>query len=743
MQLLPKGYYAVQSDYDNAPKDRFTYRGETYAVTEGVNLFRSVAEASAAAVDLPEGVLPGLSYEKFDAPVLLCSAGNHNVERYTFNRSLVLLGEHAGVNPNVPNEDPLVCPSLNPIREENESSLIGSFDWGNLYFLGTDIENVIVDGFTLVKTRFRDLRNDGKKCSLTFRNLIEVGPNGSMLFLVFPAKADSELYRDILIQNVRCLGYDDYGYGGIFAQLCGQRNVLDGICYGDTKQVFGFTTIPRTHANSTPNADTCEYVIRNSYFRNLMGENAIATGARAIGDRAVTFSVENSTFVDASRPNEPVLNPHLANDRCTLTVSGCRFVDTRENTGAVISLFGPGRDVSITDCTYTGFAAETVELPEPPVTAPDYLENHAENWTTETADPHCVIGTDAQDFSALDARYAGMKAYYGDLHVHTNSGGTSDGKTPIEDWVRIMDEKALDFAAVVDHRQMRGFFLPAWDDERFIIGTEPGTHIVEGLNACRLGMNVIHYNMLFPHKYGLAMVLANFPEFEFRGDELTGSFQYPSFTKERFCELVKYVQSIGGIFVHPHPKTMLCSDDPLDFYYGEHTYIETLYGSPATHATFKNYELWTDLLAMGKRVYASSGSDTHAGISNGCVATFYTSERSGLAFFNRMHEADFAVGAIGMKMCIDGHPMGSEIAYREGMKLTLRLDDFFPRAWRDNIAYEFRIVTDRGIAYSSMFNGRHPQAVEIEVQKRAFYRAEIFNHTIGCWFSLGNPIWLD
>ena len=38
------------------------------------------------------------------------------------------------------------------------------------------------------------------------------------------------------------------------------------------------------------------------------------------------------------------------------------------------------------------------------------------------------------------------------------------------------------------------------------------------------------------------MVLANFPEYEFRGDELTGFFVYPNFTKERFGELTRYIQ---------------------------------------------------------------------------------------------------------------------------------------------------------------------------------------------------------
>ena len=32
MLQLPRGYYAVAADFENAPKDQFTYKGVTYAV---------------------------------------------------------------------------------------------------------------------------------------------------------------------------------------------------------------------------------------------------------------------------------------------------------------------------------------------------------------------------------------------------------------------------------------------------------------------------------------------------------------------------------------------------------------------------------------------------------------------------------------------------------------------------------------------------------------------------------------
>ena len=122
------------------------------------------------------------------------------------------------------------------------------------------------------------------------------------------------------------------------------------------------------------------------------------------------------------------------------------------------------------------------------------------------------------------------------------------------------------------------------------MGSEPGTAILEphGCTHC----SSFHYNMLVPHKYGLAMVMANFPEFEFKGDELTGTFGYPKFTRERFLELSEYIHSIGGMMVHAHPKSIMCADDPLAYYFGEHSFIETVVGSYAGTYSFKSHQLW-------------------------------------------------------------------------------------------------------------------------------------------------------
>ena len=118
MERLPKGYYAVQSDFENAPKDSFTYRGVTYEVQAGVNLFGSVIEANAAATEAPDTVLEGLPYESFSAPVLLFSVGTHRIDKLRITESRIFLGEGVGISPNLPAAKPHECPEMNPLRAD-------------------------------------------------------------------------------------------------------------------------------------------------------------------------------------------------------------------------------------------------------------------------------------------------------------------------------------------------------------------------------------------------------------------------------------------------------------------------------------------------------------------------------------------------------------------------------------------------------------------------------------------------
>lgn len=757
MLQLPKGYYAVQCLPNDVPElvaDSFTYKGVTYAAEVGVNLFPTVASALAAAKEVPDTVLQGLDYEAFEAPVILLSAGSHSIgrkgpkDRLIFDRSVIILGQQAGVSPNLPSTNPLEPPALNPARdggETTESVLCGGYDFGCAYTTSPTISVLTIDGVCTAKSwRFGEWRSE-PACDIkvTFRNILHKSPAGFTMYSLSCFREDSPYKRDFLAENIRLdKDFFDCGYGGILFYLNAWRSTIRNLCVDGTTQLFGFTSIPRIDSNCAVNTDETNIILENCYIRNLRGENGIATQSHNAGERAVNLTIKDSTLVNASRPNEAPLQPYLANEKSYLRLVNCRVIDTRGNTAPAVEIHGPGHSVVLENTVLEGFSAECGPAYVPPTKAPAKIENRAENWQTDTADPHCVIAADKADYTAMDAYYEGCRAYYGDQHVHTNCGGTSDGHYPMKDWVAKMDELGLDFAIVVDHRQMRGYFLPEWSEERFVMGTEPGTSITD-LADTEAATSTMHYNMVFPHKYALAMVLANFPEFKFKGDELTGKFGYPQFTLARIRELNDYLRSIGGMLVHAHPKTLMASSQPLDYYMGERSYLETIVGRYPSHASYKSYDLWVEILATGKHMLASGGSDTHGNVTNSCPSTFYTKRRFHTDFVGRMYAGDYAVGGVGVKMMIDGHPMGSQITYKEGMKLTVRLADFMQATWRPDTAYELQIITDKGVAYASMFDGKEPQAISLAVQKRNFYRLVVNDLTHGYRVSVSNPIWLD
>ena len=747
---LPKGYYAIASDFENAGEG-FSFKGVVYEVEKGVDLFATATEALASiGNDTPDTVIEGLSGELYPCPVLLFSAGKHNIGKNKLSwvdlkRSIAFVGQKAGISPNLPRTDSLDAPELNPERanDDEETVLVGGYDYGAVSLAAPDIDLFAVDGVTCSgDVRFRDLRVNelATDCKMIFKNIIHKSPTGKMIYTVSSVGEGLPYTREAIIENVRFdKDFFDLGYGAICFTLCGQRSTLKNVCIDGTTQLLGFSTIPKTQVAGCRFCEQSEINILDSYFARVEGENGLCTVVKGC---ALRLNIENTVFVDASRKGESPLQINLPDDRSELIVKNCKVVDTRSNTAPAIEITGEGKSVVIENTTIEGFTAERGTAPTPPTEAPAFIENHEENWESGTEDSHTVIGTRAADFSALDAYYDGCNAYYGDQHVHSNSGGTSDGRTPLSNWVPDMDKLGLDFAIIVDHRQMRGYFLPEWDEERMVMGTEPGGSVVDPLGEQCIKPS-FHYNMVFPHKYALAMVLANFPEFEFHGDELTGSFKYPKFTRERLFELGAYLRSIGGMLVHAHPRILMGSDEPLDYYFGEHSYLEVIVGGCASHASFKSYDTWCEILARGKHMFASGGSDTHRAVSAGCPSTFYTKRRFHTDFVERMYAGDYAVGGIGVKMMIDGHPMGSEIEYKDGMTLTVRIADYFPHTIKDGCAYELQIITDQGVAYASRFDAKLPQMLSLEVQKRKFYRLIVKNLTTGSRVCVSNPIWLD
>ncbi len=733
---LPKGYYAVQNDPD-APKDRFTYKGVDYAAVEGENLFSTITEANKAAFETPHEVISGLEGFEFDTPVIIFSEGKHTVDLFAFNHSVALLGQNAGATPNLFARENEI-PETNPIREKNESILYGSF-WHGAYQVGNPaVEKIYIDGFSVKGARFNDLRNGGGRYEIIFKNIIHQKYCGYTLYTFRAPKEGEAVERFVTFENIRVVDFDDCDYGANFINICATRAIFDGIVHARTNQGFGICDATRTQKNFC--GMETEYVIKNSFFAENSGFGGFMTSLGDDKGAKLSLTFENTRFINASEENSAPVCPEMGKN-CKLTLKNCFFKDTRGNSSPAISVLGKEKFITVENTVFKGFS-QGVSEKIIPTKAPAKILDAEKDFYSYTADSHKIIGAKNRDMSVLDALYAGRHIYRGDLHMHTKCGGTSDGSQPMSEWPAKMDKLGVDFVVIVDHKQMRGFFLPEWDEERFVMGTEPAG-IIAGLNAPRNGMVELHYNMLFPHKYGLAMVLANFPEFAFKGDELTGSFKYFKASRERYFELFDYVKSIGGMIVHAHPKTMLVSDDPLDYYFGEHSFIETIYDTVYTAATRNNYKLWQNILALGKHVYASGGSDSHTDTKNTALAAFYTEKRHSSLFYERMRKGDFNVGSMGIKMCIGEHPMGDETAFENGMILSLRVCDYFDRDAKENTVYSLRIFTDEGLAFESDFDGSETQELQLEVKKRRFYRADVYDKTNECVVAISNPIWLD
>ena len=733
---LPEGYYAVIND-ESLPRDKFEYKGLTYTVTEGENLFMTLADANRAATKIPEETISGLEGFDLDTPVILFSEGRHKVDLFAFNHSIALLGQNAGVTPNLfAKKDEI--PEINPIRESNESVLYGSF-WHGVYQVGNPaVEKIYVDGFSVKGARFGDLRNSGGRYEIIFKNIIQQKYCGYTLYNFRSPKAGQSVERYVSFENIRTVDFDDCDYGANFVNICATKAIFDGIVHARTNQAFGLCGATRSHQNFC--GTSSEYIVKNSFFADGIGFGGFMTALGSDKSAKLSLTFENTKFINASEENAAPISPE-AGENSEIFIKNCCFKDTRGNNSAAVQVLGNDSCVTVENTVFEGFSSG-VSKKTIPCSAPQKIIDSEEDFESNTADSHMIIGKQSRDMSALTALYDGRKIYRGDLHMHTKCGGTSDGAQLMSEWPAKMDELGVDFVVVVDHKQMRGFFLPEWDEERFVMGTEP-SGIISELNAPRNGMVELHYNMLFPHKYGLAMVLANFPEFQFKGDELTGSFKYFKASRERYFELFDYVKSIGGMIVHAHPKTMLVSSDPLDYYFGEHTFIETIYETTDSAASRNNYKLWQDILALGKHVYASGGSDSHTDTKNTALAAFYTEKRHSSLFFDRMKSGDFNVGSMGIQMCIGQHPMGAETAFEEGMILSIRVCDFFDRDKKDNTVYSLRVFTDEGLAFESDFDGSEPQELQLHVKRRKFYRADIYDKTHEFVVGISNPIWLD
>ena len=347
------------------------------------------------------------------------------------------------------------------------------------------------------------------------------------------------------------------------------------------------------------------------------------------------------------------------------------------------------------------------------------------------------------DIAHINQLYSGRVAFHGELHGHANTGGTSDGKNPLSHWRGALDALKMDFAAILDHKQVRHMYLPEWEDGLFLCGTEPGTDIVDS----QATYQETHYNMLFENAALLEELLAEFPEYEFTGGP-EGHFIYPNFTRERFGQLIDAVKAKGGLFVIPHPKQCMKSEYPLDYWYRDWTGLEVFYKDyrdirPGKEYTAANYKLWTTLLAMGKKIWVCAGGDWHNVCCDKALTTLYAEKRTNAAMIKPLRVGDFTCGAVGIRMCVGDTVCGGETDL-DGKRLVVSIGDFHESVYIKGHTYRVDILDDKGVIASRELTWEEcaqPVYMALDIQRAAFYRVELFDVTSGYRIAIGNPIW--
>ena len=69
------------------------------------------------------------------------------------------------------------------------------------------------------------------------------------------------------------------------------------------------------------------------------------------------------------------------------------------------------------------------------------------------------------EIDQLEKLYEGRIPLHGEFHNHASTGGTSDGKVDLRTWKDTMQYISdMDFAAIVDHKQVLHMRLPEWDN---------------------------------------------------------------------------------------------------------------------------------------------------------------------------------------------------------------------------------------------------------------------------------------
>ena len=308
--------------------------------------------------------------------------------------------------------------------------------------------------------RINDYRKEDGVLQLEARNLTYVGNHPWTSFYCAPA--GMECKREYLFENIIVDGIDGYGYGCEFFRIAPTMCTIRNMQYKNTEKLFGFSSFDKRFENVSSEG-TFSLRIVDSIFENLTWQKGITLVSQGDFKLEIDKCVFNNCM--NSEDCESLFSVKFS-EESTLSVKdtvisgsdGKRLIDGDISSEQVVL-----ENCKICELLYSKNNSLVF-------TAKELVNAYIETALNNLEDKHDVaIG----NFSVLEASYSARKPFYCDMHVHSRSGGTSDGCVDIGEWPNEMQEKKVDFVAIADHRQMRHFFLPEFDDAKFFYANEP------------------------------------------------------------------------------------------------------------------------------------------------------------------------------------------------------------------------------------------------------------------------------
>lgn len=504
------------------------------------------------------------------------------------------------------------------------------------------------------------------------------------------------------------------------------------------------------------------------------GNNAIYVGVpHASGDNILGLydcTVTGNVVIqapDASRTTKTVFTTNSATVNGTVSIYGNHDVDFIGRTqftklslsaGTVVTFDNmlPGSKVTV---DANGIFTTPMELADEWI---NYLSIDQEGDILIVRDKCFYQGAQAElspaesaDIEKLLALYGDREVRYGEMHDHTNTGPKADGYYSVAEWKEKMAQIGMDFATIVDHRQSVHMYDEAWDSSMFVGGSEPSTRITDHVV---IENNNFHYNMIFADAADLETVFKSFSGYKYQeqADGNGGTVVTYWLKRQEFLDMAAMVRELGGFFVAVHPKYAgyIVSDDPLHYYYGEYTGIEITTGTGGNMAYEENekaYQLWLDLLDMGKKVYATAGSDFHKLPNASALTTLYCDERDAQAYVDLFRSGDFAPGWVGLRMAIGDTTMGGTTSF-DGQRLVFSVGDMYDVEVNDSYSdsycyledhvYSVQLYDDGGLLMESIVDPSEMNYFAVDADPDAkFYRIVVWDLTENTRVAVGNPIW--